>query len=273
MRLTTTLSDLFDKAIAQGSQLVQCFFITQKNTYLSLSSGEIELLREKRKKFFTYAYLHTSYWVNLAGARRNGWRTFMREIDLAWKIGFSHVVIHPGSGTGCATKDEAIECLARALNKAVDRYPEIMILIENTAHGKMSVGGDLKDFQKLLVLIEQPDRIGFCIDSAHAYSYGYDIRTFEGLCAFMQELEITIGMNRVKLLHLNDAQDACGSKLDRHAAPGSGLIGTEALKKFMNYPGLEKVPVIIEIPTMTDSQEQEVLTLVKSWSQESAYIK
>ena len=267
LRLTTTVTDLFNKALSHGSKLVQCFFITQgNNEYVSFAPGEIEELIEKRKKYFVHAYIHASYWVNLAGARRNGWRTFMKEIDLACKIGFTHIIIHPGSGTGCRTKDEAIECLAKALNRAVERYPTMTILLENTAHGKMSVGGDLKDFQKLLTLLTEPDRIGFCIDSAHAYCYGYNIATVDGLKSFMDELEATIGMHRVQLIHLNDAHEKCGSRVDKHAVPGQGLIGKEALQNFMNYPGLENIPIILEIPALTDQEEIDVLNMVKSWS-------
>ena len=217
-------------------------------------------------KYFKELYLHASYWVNLSGKRNSGWRTFKKELELAQKLGFTHIVIHPGSSTGCKTKQEGIECLANALNKALERYHDITIVLENIAHAKMSIGGDLQDFKKMMKLIKEPDRIAFCLDTAHAYSYGYDIVKEKELEKFVKEVDDCIGAKRVVVLHLNDAEKKCGSRIDKHAIPGKGLIGEKSLKAFMNHPKLKHASIILELPILSDEQEVEILKMVRSWN-------
>lgn len=267
LRLSSTLTDLYQRAIDLKVPIVQCFFIVQGiNKYITFTAGELEESLKKRKKYFKELYLHASYWVNLSGKKNSGWRTFKKELELAQKLGFTHIVIHPGSSTGCKTKKEGISYLAKALNKALSRYHDITIVIENTAHAKMSVGGDLQDFKEMLEQIDEPDRIAFCIDTAHAYSYGYDIVDEKEREAFIQSIGDCVGFKRVVLLHLNDAEKKCGSRIDKHATPGQGLIGEEPLKVFMNHPKLKHASVILELPVMQKKEEEEILNKVRSWS-------
>lgn len=266
MRLTTTLSAVIDRAIAQKSSVLQCFFITQEAMeYVSFAAGELESCRKKIQTSFKQAYLHASYWVNLAGMRRNGWKTFKKEVELAIALGFTHVVIHPGSATGCETREQGLEYLARALNRALEKYHDITIVIENTAHGNMSIGGSFNDFKALLALITEPDRLAFCVDTAHAYVYGYDITTIEGLENFITQIDVTIGLDKVILLHLNDSEKPLGSKIDKHETPGKGLIGLEALRRCFEHPRLAHTSVIVEAPALSDQQELDLLTMIRSW--------
>ncbi len=265
LRLMTTIEDLLQKALRIESPIAQCFFVLQStHKYLEITEEDAAASRELAKKFDAL-YLHASYWVNLAGCTRNGWRPFMRELDFAKKFGFTHLIIHPGSATGCETKDEGIECLARALNKALKDEHEIKIVLENGAHANKTVGGDLEDFRKLRTLLDEPEKIYFCIDTAHAHSYGYDVVTPEGQDAFLKLMHECVGEQFV-LLHLNETAEKAASRIDKHAAFGQGVIGNEALMRFMNHPLCNKVPVILEIPIMeNEEQEKELLSLVSSW--------
>ncbi len=265
MRLTSTLSALLDKAHAVGSPLVQCFFISQGgNTYVPFSPEEIALCLTKRD-LFQQLYVHASYWVNLAGRYNNGWRPFNRELELAKQLGFTHMVIHPGSATGCPSKEEGIEYLARALNKALANEKDITIVLENTAHANKTVGGDVQDFRKLLELLDKPEKVAFCLDSAHAFSYGYDLSSPEGVSTFLDEVDQSIGAERVVALHLNDSAEALGSRIDKHETPGEGKIGAENLKLFMNHPKFLHTSVILELPVVSDEREREILQEVKGW--------
>lgn len=266
LRLTTTLLNLINKAIEQKSTIMQCFFIISDNMqYVSFAEGELEACRKKIKEHFKEVYLHASYWVNLAGMRRNGWKTFKREVELARQLGFTHVIIHPGSATGCKNKNEGIEYLAKALNRALEKYNDITIVLENTAHGNMSVGGDLEDFKVLMGLITDPNRIAFCLDTAHAYAYGYDISTDEGLNDFVKLVNDCIGLEKVKVIHLNDSEKSLGSRIDKHAIPGKGMLGEQALRRFMNHPQLRNISVLLELPPLEDVEEMKLLTKVRSW--------
>lgn len=265
-RLITTLSELMEKAIALKSPIFQCFFIKQGGSrHVEFSEEEIEKCK-KLAPHFKNMYLHASYWVNLAGCRNNGWRAFRHEITLAEKLGFSHIIIHPGSATGCETKDDGIKCLANALNRALEKDPKVTIVLENGAHARKTVGGNLNDFAKLLKLLDHPEKIKFCIDTAHAHSFGYDVIDPEMQDIFLQQVDHVIGKENIALLHLNETDKACGSYIDQHAAFGKGKIGNEALKRFMNHPVCKKIPVILEPPVYEiEQEEKELLTLVTGW--------
>ncbi len=273
MRLTSTLSALLDKAHVMGSPLVQCFFISQGgNTYVPFSPEEIALCLTKRD-YFQQMYVHASYWVNLAGRYNNGWRPFHRELELAKQLGFTHMVIHPGSATGCPSKQEGIEYLARALNKALVEEKDITIVLENTAHANKTVGGDIQDFRKLLELLDKPEKVAFCLDSAHAFSYGYDLSSSEGVVSFLDEVDESIGAQRVVALHLNDSAEALGSRIDKHEVPGEGKIGAENLKLFMNHPKFLHTSVILELPVVSDEREREIFEEVKGWDRSEELLK
>ncbi len=266
LRIATKLSALLEKAQEVQSPIVQCFFIPQGSpTYVTLDDEEIALCLKKRDSF-KELYLHASYWVNLAGRHNNGWKSFHRELELAKKLAFTHIIIHPGSATGCVTKDEGIECLARALNKILSEEHEIKIVLENTAHANKTVGGDIADFAKLLTFLDYPEKVSFCLDSAHAYSYGYPFSTVADAENFVEEVDRLLGTQRVPLLHLNDAAESCGSRIDKHEVPGKGQIGKEALKAFMNHPKLSHTSVILEMPILDEEQERAVLKEVQGWA-------
>jgi deoxyribonuclease-4 len=266
LRLTDLLSELLEKAIRLKSPIFQCFLITQgSNKYARFSEEEIKKCRELSKQF-DQMYLHASYWVNLAGCRNNGWRAFQRELGLAKMLGFTHIIIHPGSATGCETQEDGIKCLARALNKALETEKDIKIVLENGAHARMTVGGKISDFGKLLKLLKEPERISFCIDTAHAHSFGYDITDPEKQEIFLEEIDHIIGRDKIALLHLNETQEARGSYIDKHAALGDGQIGNKALQRFMNHPVCKDVPIILEIPPIEDEKDEaKLLALANKW--------
>lgn len=268
-RLQTTVSALFEKALRLQSPLLQCFLIKQgSNEYASFTEEEVKKCQRLAKEF-DQLYLHASYWVNLAGKKNNGWRAFQRELSMAKLLGFTHIVIHPGSATGCETKDEGIIYLAKALNKALSLEKDIKIVLENGAHARKTVGGDLTDFAKLLKLLDEPERVLFCIDTAHAHSFGYDIIDPEKQELFLQEMDRVLG-KQLALIHLNETKERCGSYIDRHDALGDGVIGNQALKRFMNHPVCKKVPIILEIPLCNEEQEEkELLSTAQRWNKEN----
>lgn len=268
LRLTTTVSELLKKAIRLESPIVQCFFISQgAQEYIDPSEEEVALCKELSKQFEAL-YVHASYWVNLTGCKRNGWYAFKKELALAEKLGFTHIILHPGSATGCATKEEGIAMLAKALNSVTKEVPEIKIILENTAHASMTIGGNLQDFKALLALLDFPDRIGFCIDTAHAHSFGYDIVKPHMQDLFMDEIEATIGAHRLALLHVNETPEACGSYIDRHVDFSDGAIGIPALKRFINHPLCKKIPIILEPPVvLTEEEERSFIDTVSSWEE------
>ena len=235
IRLTGTIFDVAQKAYAFKMPLFQCFFIHQEtNTFIQLTEQEIALFLKEWRPLFKNIYLHGSYWINLA-SEFSGNKILLREIELAKK-----------------------------LNKITKTENDMVIVLENSAHGGRSLGGDFHDFSFIKERLDQPEKIQFCLDTAHAYSYGYDIVDSQKRQDFLQLVDKTVGFANIALIHLNDTQQICGSLIDRHENPGTGLLA-DALPGIIDYPPLANVPIILELPVMNEQEELQILDRVRSW--------
>lgn len=264
LRLTQTINDLAKRAASLKIPIFQCFFIQQEtNQFATVTDEEIaQFLKQWRSKF-DHLYLHGSYWINLASASTSN-KILMRELDLAKKLEFSHIIIHPGSARKTGKKADGIAAIARKLNAILKSETAITIVLENTAHAGHSIGGDLNDFFLLRERLDHPEKIKFCLDTAHAYSYGYDITQEKGQQHFVNLVEKCIGFENVALIHLNDTKQELGSRIDRHETIGGGKLGS-SLPEFTTRAEFKKIPIIMELPVMAEELEQEVLEMVKKW--------
>ncbi|MCX5925672.1 MAG: deoxyribonuclease IV [Candidatus Dependentiae bacterium] len=266
IRLVESLAAAAEKAVRLELPFFQCFFTRQDTgTLMQFTDQEIALFLKEYREHFTELYLHGSYWINLAGIKKNGYRSFEKEIELAKKMSFTHMVVHPGSAKGAQHKKEGIDAFAVALNKILKYEHDIQLVIENTAHGKMTVGSDINDFKLLLEKIDHPEKLTFALDTAHAFVYGYDMSTDIGQDAFIQLVDDAVGLERVSLIHLNDSSKGCGSCIDKHAVLGEGLIGELALKRFATNSQLAAIPMLLELPIMAEEQEYTIVEKVRSW--------
>lgn len=267
IRVVDTLSQVARKALFLDVDFFQCFLTVQ-------ATGRcIKLTQEDQQEFmqlceprFAKRYAHASYWSNLASPAITHHHVLERELYYVKKLGFTHLVVHPGSAKGAGSIAQGIDAVARSLNKYMKKEPEIVFVVENTAHGGMSVGSDITDFAQLLQKIDQPERLAFCIDTAHAYVFGYDIANDVQQDAFIDLVATTIGLERVALMHINDTYEARASKMDRHATLFDGLIGQEALKRFVQHPRLRSIPLLPELPIIDEQQEVAIVAALKEWS-------
>ena len=266
LRITDSLMEVAQRAQEMNLPFFQCFLVLQTTGRLiELSAQEIDAFNQFREKHFKTLYVHGSYWINLANERRAGYRAFERERNLAQQLGFSHMIIHPGSARGMGSRKAGVDLLARVLNRATRKQDTPQIIIENTTHGKMNVGGDLQDFLWLRAKLDRPETIQFCIDTTHAFAYGYDIVSEKGREQFIDLIDETVGIDNVVLLHLNDSRHPRGSRLDQHELPGSGVIGREALRQFAVHPRLQHIPLLLEPPMVEDEVIQVALDDVRTW--------
>ena len=265
IRLTNTIIDVVEKAIRLNLPTFQTFAVSDKGQVIKLDKKSVKEYLELRRKHFKNLYLHSSYWVNLARKNKRSYKTFLRELELARELEFTHIILHPGAANTKSDREDGIQILADNLNQILDTNNKIKILLENTAHGGRSVGSDLEDFKILLTKVKQPEKIEFCIDTSHAYAYGYDIATPEGQESFIDLLDSTISLSKIHLIHLNDTSEPLGAKIDKHLSPGEGRIGTEALKSFVKHPKLQNVTAIMELPKLDETDEIKVIEEVLSW--------
>lgn len=266
IRMRSSLRELLQRVDSLELPFFQCFFVPQESGKLIpvIQEDVYEFLKIRRARF-NDLFCHVSYWVNLSSLGNNGFAQLRREITFAKRLEFTHFVLHAGTAKGALDRTQGIEALATALNYLFNREQDITVLLENTCHGNLAVGSDILDFKLLLEKLDKPERISFCIDTAHAYSFGYDIATVSGQEKFINLLQTTIGIERIKLIHLNDTTEKLGSRIDRHSIIGQGTIGEAVLKYFVMHPSLQHIPLLLELPDLPIEDELLILNKVRTW--------
>jgi len=195
--------------------------------------------------------IHAIYLVNLAAAdplvHQRSMVSLAASMQKADALGVEYVVTHTGNPRE-GSEAEALERIALAVDQVLAVSGSSMLLLETTAGSGSSIGHTFEQFGRIMDEAGRPERLGLCLDTSHVFAAGYDIRTARGLRATLAEVEEFIGMDRLKVLHLNDSKSALGSKVDRHAHIGEGEIGLDAFRRIVRHPVLMKLPGIIELP-------------------------
>jgi len=199
--------------------------------------------------------IHTNYLVNLASSNdrflQMSLEAFRGEVVRALSLCADYLVLHPGSFRG-ADREQGLLRTAAAIAASTQGLDlakaGLTILIENTAGAHFSLGGSFEQVAEVLERLEGIVPVGACIDTCHTHVAGYDFVSEEGLYQTLQHLDNTIGLNRVKVWHCNDAKAARGSKLDRHQHIGKGLIGKEPFRRLLNDRRVAHAAFIAETP-------------------------
>ena len=266
IRLQGSIIEAIERAERLSIPFFQLFFVIQSSgKMIKINHDEITFFLQKKRNFSQSLFCHGSYWINLSSLGNNGYHSLEREIALAKRLEFPYFVLHAGSAKGARDKNEGIDALVRSLNRLFRQEKDIVVLLENTCHGNMSIGSDIKDFVLVLEKIDNPERIGFCIDTAHAYSFGHNFMSSIECNNFIDFLDLTLGIERIKLIHLNDTQEKLGSLIDRHCVIGEGKIGLSALKQFVTHEKLAHAPLIMELPDVSVEQEYHILEKIRWW--------
>ena len=234
-----------------------------------LSNDDASEFREKLKQSsIVSAFIHVPYLTNLASPDRavfeNSIRCFVEYIREAEALGIDYLVTHMGSHKKDG-EPRGLGRLSRAINIIFERTKKskVTLLLENTAGSGSWLGYRLSHHQRVIDKIENKDRVGICIDTCHAFAAGYNIALKEGLENFVAEIEELIGMEKLKLIHLNDSQDPLSSKRDRHAHIGEGTLGLKTFENIVNHPKLKDIPFILETPKMTQEDDLRNLETIR----------
>jgi deoxyribonuclease IV len=223
-----------------------------------LTFSEIDAFQTAREKTSIEAVsAHNSYLVNLASPldelREKSLHAMTEEMGRCHDLGIPYLVIHPGSHMG---EGEAVGLgrISEGLNRVFDRCPDyrVMILLETTAGQGTSLGGRFEHLATILGLTEARERLGVCLDTCHVFAAGYDMRTADSYRGLMEEFDAVIGLERLKILHVNDAKKEFGSRVDRHEHIGEGFIGSDAFTFFLKDPNFKNTPFLIETPKGRD---------------------
>lgn len=200
---------------------------------------------------------HNSYLINLASPDPALWQksidAMIDELERAEALGIVHVVAHPGAHMGQGD-DLGLTRIAQAIDEVHRRTPTIgaRITLETTAGQGTCLGHRFEHLGTIIDRVEQPDRLGICVDSCHIFAAGYRFETLAEYDATIEELDHAVGIDRVKVWHVNDSLRERGSRVDRHAGIGRGKIGLEPFGHLVNDLRFAAVPLILETPKGID---------------------
>jgi deoxyribonuclease IV len=215
---------------------------------------------ECRRAQFKHTVSHDSYLINLASPDETLWRRsialFVEEISRCKALGIPYLVAHPGAHMESG-EAAGLRRIARALDEVHSQIDAVVLTcLEITAGQGSSLGYKLEHLAEIIDMVKSPRRIGVCLDTAHLFAAGYDFRGRK-YAAFRRRLESTIGLDRVKVLHLNDSKKELGSRVDRHEHIGLGKIGVEGFKPFVRDKAFRNVPKILETPKLKHPSGRE----------------
>lgn len=194
-------------------------------------------------------FVHMPYLINLASQDRNlrkrSLQMFIEDLKRTRFVGGKYLIMHVGSSP---SRDRGIERMIEGINKAFRAVRNnVILLLENTPGSGRELGDTFADIQFIRENTTTPERLGLVFDTAHAYAAGYPLDTVSGVNETIQEIDATVGINNLYLLHLNDSKTICGARYDRHEHIGKGKIGP-TMRHIVNHPKLRGIPIIMETP-------------------------
>jgi deoxyribonuclease-4 len=253
-----SIAGTLDRAPDRAKELeLQTFQMFTRNPrgwkFKKLDSGEAQEFRHKVESFqFAPVVSHMPYLPNLSSPKKllynRSLKSLVAELDRCDTLGIPYVVTHLGSHLGKGI-DIGLEKLVAAINEALSlNKSNVILLLENTAGTKNSMGSSFDDIRRIVDRIEQKNRIGVCFDTAHAYAAGYDLRSARAVNETMARFESVLGLELLKVVHLNDSEVGLGSGRDRHEHIGMGYIGEAGFRAILRHEALQQLPFIMETP-------------------------
>ncbi|AOS82933.1 deoxyribonuclease IV [Chlorobaculum limnaeum] len=195
---------------------------------------------------------HDSYLINLGAPETDklekSRKAFTTEMQRAEALGLAMLNFHPGSHLNLTGEDDCLQTIAESVNRSLDATAGVTAVIENTAGQGSNLGWRFEHLARIIELVEDKSRVGVCLDTCHLFASGYDLRTPEAFDATLAEFDRVVGISYLRGMHLNDAKQKLGSKVDRHECLGKGMIGIDAFAHIMRHPALEEIPLILETP-------------------------
>jgi len=234
-----------------------------------LTPESIEAFRENCEKYGYQPFQilpHDSYLINLGNPDRDALQksrnAFLDEMQRCEQLGLDRLNFHPGSHLNLISERECISLIAESINLALDKTKGVIAVIENTAGQGSNIGYRFEHLREIIDLVEDKSRVGVCIDTAHAYSAGYDLKSPGGFQRVFDEFDKVVGFAYLKGMHLNDSKKELDSRVDRHDTLGNGTLGLDVFSELMNDPRFDNMPLILETPD--EDRWAEEIKILKS---------
>jgi len=231
-------------------------FTKNNNRWFSNPLKEKEITNFKKslaESPVKFVVAHDCYLINLCAVNpeilEKSRNAFVDELERCETLGIPHLNFHPGSHGG-AGEEDGIKLIAESLNIAHEKTKgfNVKSMLEATAGQGTAIGYKFEHLRKIIDLVEEKDRMTVCIDTAHIWAAGYDIKNPETYNKVIEDFDSIVGLDRLKCFHVNDSKKALGSRVDRHDHIGQGFIGLEGFTNLMNDKRVEAVPKVLETP-------------------------
>jgi len=235
-----------------------------------LDEKEIEAFKSKLKTSkIKFVVSHDSYLINLCAKNKSILKksrtAFMDELERCELLGIPYLNFHPGAHLGAGEK-EGIKLIAESLNISHNKTKgyKVSSMLETTAGQGTAIGYRFEHLQEIIDLVEEKERMNVCIDTAHIFAAGYNIKGTKEFKKVIKAFNEIIGLNKLKCFHMNDSKKELGSRVDRHEHIGKGFIGLEGFSNIMNDKRLKMIPKILETPKGKEQIEDlENITALK----------
>jgi len=264
------VSNAPDRAFERGCTAFQIFTRNPRGwKYKELGSDEVELFRSKVERYGYNGLVvsHMPYLPNLSSPDDRIYRlsldSLRNEVSRASQLGIKYLVIHLGSHMGAgfeAGRKRLVSAIDDALSKSDG---DVSILLENMAGQRNSMGSRFEDIASIIDSISFKDMVGVCLDTSHAFSAGYDLRTKDAVESTLKEFNDVIGFKWLRVVHINDSKVDLGKGRDIHEHIGLGFIGEEGFRYFLMSSEIRRRPLILETPV--DDRREDVGNIMKVW--------
>ncbi len=264
------LDKALDRAHNIGCNAVQIFVSNPRSWQAKpLAAEVIKKFQDKQQELeITPVVVHAIYLINIASPKDNlrdkSLQALITDYQRAVTIGANYLVFHPGSHTGSGSK-KAVKRIAAGINKLLAKIAgDTTLLIENVAGAGTQIGASFGEIDEIFDLLDDPSRVGVCLDTCHSFSAGYNIAEEEGLNTMLRKFEEEgPGLDKLSLLHINDSVYKLGSHKDEHAHIGEGEIGEQGFAGIINHADLKTIPLILETPWFDDRDDDPDVKLIK----------
>lgn len=200
--------------------------------------------------------VHAPYIINIANTKKVetfelGVRFLRSEIDRSIALGAKQIVLHPGAHVG-AGRDKGIVRIIEGLNEVLTKEDDIQIALETMAGKGTEIGREFSELARIIDGVTYNEKLSVCLDTCHIHDAGYNVKEdFDGV---LNEFDKIIGLDRIKVVHINDSKNEQGSHKDRHENIGFGHIGFEALHNIAHHPEFRDLPKILETPYVGETK-------------------
>jgi deoxyribonuclease IV len=239
-----------------GAKAFALFTKNQRQWFSNpLSKASIKAFRENCEKYDYKPFQilpHDSYLINLGHPEKEPLQksraSFLDEMERCEQLGLDKLNFHPGSHLKTISEEECLNRIAESINIVLDKTKGVTAVIENTAGQGTNLGYKFEQIRFIIDNVDDKSRVGICIDTCHAYTSGYNIKSPEGYAETFSLFDKIVGFNYLRGMHINDSKKEFATRVDRHDNLGRGFLGEGVFRVLMNDVRFDNIPLILETP-------------------------